>query len=224
MRNKASVLLLSAVFAVLGFCAVMALASLPALAQSKDDAVKAFIQTNIDRGISILKNKSITETEKRAQVRDMLTSLLDTKRIGLYALGDARAKASDADIAAYLDAFNHFMVESYVTRLNGYGGETLKITGVLDHAPGDYVVQSVLADPDMPDDPDPVHVDFRVFETDGKFAIVDANIAGVSLGRAQRSDFVGFLSQHDNSVPALTERLKMMTANFMKPEAQAPAQ
>lgn len=224
MRKRASGLSISAVLAVFGFCAALAIAALPTRASTTDDAAKAFIETNIEHGISILKNKTITDMEKRAQVREMLTNLLDTKKIGLYALGDARARASDADIAAYLDAFNHFMIESYVTRLNGYDGEGLKVTGVLDHAPGDFVVQSVLVDPSMPDDPDPVHVDFRVFDENGKFAIVDANIAGVSLGRAQRSDFVGYLSQHANSVPALTDRLKKMTADFLKPAPKAPAQ
>ena len=222
MRNGVSGFLVSAFLAVFAFAAATGFMAPQARAEANDDAARAFIQTSIDRGIAILKDKSLTEKERNARVRAILADLLDTRRIGLYALGDVRTKASRADLDAYLVAFRSFMIESYVSRLGGYGGQTLKITGVIDHAPGDYVVRSVLVDPANPGDPDPVHVDFRVFDENGAFAIVDADIAGVSLGRAQKSDFTGFLGQHNNSVPALTERLKTMTAEFTAPK-QKPA-
>ena len=60
---------------------------------SDDDAVQAFAQQNIDRGIAVLKNKDLTDAERRAQVHDILTELLDTTKIGLFALGPARATA-----------------------------------------------------------------------------------------------------------------------------------
>lgn len=193
-------------------------------ASSQDSAVESYVQTNIDHGIAILKDKSLAPAAKREQVRDLLSTLLDTKKIGLFALGPARAKASQADLDSYIAAFKAFMIGSYVTRLNGYGGQSLKVTGVIDHAPGDFVVTSVLVDPSNPDDPDPVHVDFRVLNENGKFAVVDASIAGVWLGLAQRDDFVGFLGQHDDSVPQLTAHLKEMTATFNAPKTAASGQ
>jgi len=70
-------------------------------------------------------------------------------------------------------------------------------------------------DPATPNDPDPIRVDFRILGSGGKFAVVDASIAGIWLGLAQRDDFGGFLSQHNGSVPALTAHLKEMTARFL---------
>ena len=57
--------------------------------------------------------------------------------------GRSRERPAQADLDAYVAAFNDFMIESYVTRLDGYGGQSLKVTGVIDHAPGDYVVTAV---------------------------------------------------------------------------------
>lgn len=200
---------------------VMALAASPARAD--DAGAKAFVQTNIDKGIAILKDKALPKAEQRQQVRELLSHLLDTKKIGLFALGAARAHASQADLDAYVAAFNTFMIESYVTRLSGYGGQSLKITGVIDHAPGDYIVTAVLVDPSAPDDPDPIRVMFRVLQEGDHYAVVDASIAGVWLGLAQRDDFVSFLGQHDNSLPELTAHLKEMTAKFDAPtKAAAP--
>ena len=220
-HNRAHGPLTSFFVAVMGLCAFLALAAMPARAGSADDvAAQGFIQQNIDHGIDILKNKSLTDAQRREQIHDLLSNLLDTTKIGLFALGSARSTASQADLDDYVTAFKAFMIASYETRLSGYGGQSLKVTSVIDHAPGDYIVSSVLVDPGNPGDPDPVRVDFRVLGETGKFAIVDASIAGVWLGLAQRDDFGGFLGQHNASVPALTAHLKDMTAGFL---AQANA-
>jgi phospholipid transport system substrate-binding protein len=203
--------------AACGLVAVIALSAGPAAAGST--GAEAFVQKNIDRGIALLKNKSLTDAGRRNQVHDLLVGLLDTKTIGLFALGPARKKASQADLDAYVSAFNEFMIANYESRLSGYGGQSLKVTGDIERAPGDHVVTAVLVDPAAPNDPDPVHVNFRVLDEGGKFAVVDASIAGVWLGLAQRDDFVGFLGQHGDSVPALTAHLKEMTAKF---EASSP--
>lgn len=192
----------------------IAMATPAAAAGAGDTAARTFIKQSIARGISILKDKSLSAAERDRQIHDFLAGLLDTKKIGLFALGDARAKASPSDLDAYIKAFKAFMIASYETRLGGYGGQNLKITGVLDHAPGDYVVTSVLVDPTAPNAPDPPQIDFRVLAENGGFAVVDAAVDGIWLGLAQRGDFVGFLSQHNESVPELTAHLKEMTAQF----------
>ena len=83
---------------------------------------------------------------------------------------------------------------------------------------------AVLVDPSSPADPDPIKVMFRVLEEGDHYAVVDASIAGVWLGLAQRDDFVGFLGQHNNSIPELTAHLKEMTAKFDAPPKAAAAQ
>jgi len=94
----------------------------------------------------------------------------------------------------------------------------MKVTGSVERAPGDYIVNVALFDPATPNDPDPVPISFRVAdEGSGKFAVVDAGIAGIWLGLAQQADFGGYLSRHGNSVQALGTHLQEVTAKLSKP-------
>lgn len=203
------------VLMVVGFVPGAAVVMVPFLAVAHAAApVETFVQQGIDQGIAILKNKALSDVERHDQVRDLLLRLMDAKRVGLFDLGPARDKASQADLDAYVDAFTAFTVASYESRLDGYGGQALRITASNERAPGDYLVTAVLVDPADPQEPDPVQVMFRVLDEGGKFAVVDASIAGVWMGLAQRDDFGGFLAAHGQSVPALTAHLKEMTATL----------
>lgn len=204
----------------LGFFATMALVVLPARAGAP---VETFVQQNVDRGVQILKDKTLSDEERRKEIRDLLTTVVDARKIGLFALGAARDTASQADLDAYSEAFKAFITASYESQLDGYGGQSLKVTGSVERAPGDEVVTAVLVDPANPADNNPVRIMFRVLDENGKLSIVDASIAGVWLGLAQRDDFGGFLGQHGGSVPALTDHLKEMTAKLTAPKAAATA-
>lgn len=199
---------------------VVTVADLTVLPAGAATPVEDFVQQNVDRGIAILKDKTLSDAERRKEVHTLLTTVVDTKKIGLFALGAARDKASPDDLAAYSDAFNAFLIANYESQLDGYGGQTLKVTGSVERAPGDEIVTAVLIDPANPGDTS-LQVVFRVLADNGKFAVVDASIAGVWLGLAQRADFEGFLSQHGGSVPELTAHLKEMTTQLEAPKTAA---
>jgi len=187
----------------------------PARAQAP---VEAFLQQSIDRGIAILKDKSLAPAERRARIGEFLAGVLDTQRMAKFMLGPARDKAAAAELDAYAEAYKAFTIATYESQLDGYDGQTLKVTDSIERAPGDYVVDAAVIDPAAPNDPVPLSVSFRVEdEGAGKFAVVDAGIAGIWLGLAQQADFGGYLSQHGNSIPALTAHLQQMAASLSVP-------
>ena len=177
--------------------------------------VETFVQQSVDRGIAVLKDKTLSEADRRKQIADFLAQTLDTRKMALFMLGAAREKAAASDLDVYSEAYKAFTIATYESELNGYGGQTLKVTGSTERAPGDYIVNATLVDPAAPSDPDPVPIAFRVEDQGGgKFAVVDASLAGIWLGLAQRADFGGYLSQHGNDVPALTAHLRQTTAKL----------
>jgi phospholipid transport system substrate-binding protein len=186
--------------------------------------VETFVQQSVDRGIAVLKDKSLDDAARRKQIGEFLAEVLDTKTMAMFMLGAAREKAAPSDVDAYAEVYKAFTIASYESQLNGYGGETLKVTGSVERAPGDYVVNAVVIDPSAPNNPMQIPIGFRVEdEGGGKFAVVDASVAGIWLGLAQRADFGGYLSQHADSVPALTTHLQEVTAKLSPPSTKAAA-
>jgi phospholipid transport system substrate-binding protein len=180
---------------------------------------ETFVQQGVDRGVAILKDTSLTDAQRRVQVEDLLGSLMNTHRLALFCLGNVAKTAAPEDVEAFAAAFEAFTKAKYSSQLGGYGGQTLKVTGSTDRSPSDHVVTAVLVPASGVPDPDPVTVLFRVLNEGDKYGVVDASIAGVWFGMAQRDDIQGFLSSNNNDVKKLTARMLEMTASL---KATAP--
>jgi phospholipid transport system substrate-binding protein len=203
---------------------VLAVAVLVGAGAKAATPVETFVQQNIDRGIAVLKDKSLDVAARRQQLADFMAQILDTKKMALFMIGDVRDKAAPPDLDTYAETYKAFTIASYESQLNGYGGQSLKVTGSVERAPGDYIVNAIVVDPSAPKDPNPLQVGFRVTdEGGGKYALVDASIEGIWLGLAQRAEFGSYLSQHGESVPALTAHLQEVTAQLSGAGATASA-
>jgi len=197
------------------FCALVLVLSFAAFAPAAYAAAanpaEAFVQQNIDKGYVILNNASLGNPQRRSQFRDFMLSLTDTKRIGLFTLGQYANSASKGDIDAFTAAFTDYAVAVYESRLSKYKGQTLKVTGSISRAADDTVVNAEVVDPNAPKG-QPIKVGFRVRKTsEGRPIVTDINVEGVWLALSQRSDFTAFLQMHGGSLTALTDNLKMQT-------------
>jgi len=169
---------------------------------------ETFVQQNIDKGYAIL-NASLSDDQRRAQFRTFMLGLTDTRRIGMFTLGQYATGASKADLDKFTDAFIDYAVAVYESRLSKYKGQTLKVTGSSERAADDIVVNADVVNPNSSNG-QPFKVGFRVRKTsDGHPIITDMQVEGVWLALSQRSDFTGFLQQHGGSLAALTDNLHM---------------
>jgi phospholipid transport system substrate-binding protein len=191
---------------------IVAFGVLPARAQDAS-AAQNYVQSNVQTALGILQDTSLSASDRRERIHSFLLSLLDTQRVALFMLGPAQSTASPDAVSAYVEACRDFMVANYDSKLGNYAGQTLRVTGATQHAPGDFVVSAVVVDP-AANGKAPPEVYFRVVDEDGTFRIVDASIEGVWLAVAERADFQGFLSAHNGDVAALTAHLRDMTAQL----------
>jgi phospholipid transport system substrate-binding protein len=187
-----------------------AFAAQPARAASP---AETFIDQNVQKGLSILADKSLSDQARRDKFRTFLLGLTDLKRIALFTLGPAKRTASEAEKAAFVDAFRDFAVSIYETRLTSYSGQTLKVTGSQSTSRGDTIVNTTLVDPHASTN-QPLPVAFRVSNSDGKMVVIDVNVLGVWLAIEERDQFSSFLGDHGNSLPALVAHLKELTAQM----------
>jgi phospholipid transport system substrate-binding protein len=198
--------------ALVAACIVAAAAFMTSAPASAASPPEAYVQENVQRGLQILNNHSIPDVQRRAQFRDFLTGLTDIRRIALFTLGSSRRTASPADLESFVNAFRDYAIAVYESRLTQYSGQTLKVVGSTDRAPGDTIVSTVLVDPSAKTQgQQPIEVDFRVLNDNGRFVVIDVSIAGVWLAIEERDQFSAFLEQNNDSVPALVSHLNGLT-------------
>jgi phospholipid transport system substrate-binding protein len=193
-------------------CVMAAAALLASVPASAASPAESYVQENVQRGLQILNNHSVPDVQRRALFRDFLTGLTDIRRIAVFTLGSSKRTASPADVESFVNAFRDYAIAVYESRLTQYSGQTLKVVGSTDRAPGDTVVSTVLVDPSAKTQgQQPIEVDFRVLNDNGKFVVIDVSIAGVWLAIEERDQFSAFLEQNNDSIPALVSHLNDLT-------------
>src|SRR5258707_6000855 len=94
------------------------------------------------RGSLTLNNVALTADQRHSQFRNVMLSVIEIKRIGLFTLGQYANGASNADIDAFTNAFTDYAVVVYESRLRKYKGLTLTVTGSIQRATDDVVVDA----------------------------------------------------------------------------------
>jgi phospholipid transport system substrate-binding protein len=196
---------LALVVAGIGLVAAPASAAPPA---------EAFVQTNITRALGILNNKGAGVDQKRTQFETFLLGLTDMKRIANFTLGSYRRTASQQDQDAFAAAFQSYAIAVYQSYFSKYAGQTLKVTGSQERAPGDTIVQTQLIDPNDHSGQAPLEVDFRILQDNGKMVVIDFSVAGIWLALEERDQFSAFLGQNNGSIPTLVSHLHDLAKGF----------
>jgi phospholipid transport system substrate-binding protein len=182
----------------LAFAGFMAAAPAAAATPAED-----FVSANIQKGLMILNDSQISQSERSAKFEQLLLGATDMKRVAVFALGKYGETASAADRDAFAQAFQHYAIAVYQSYLVKYAGQTLTVTGSTAHGADDAVVATKLNDPGGR----AMEVDFRVRSNTGAPVIVDFSVAGMWLAPEERDQFVAFLDQNGGSIPALIAHL-----------------
>ena len=167
------------------------------------NAAEAFIGGNIQSGFDILNDRSASPAQRRERFAAFALGLTDVKRVALFLLGRYATGASQADLDAYLAAYQDYVLTLYQSYFALYAGQNLRVISSRERAPDDFVVTTNMVGPNST----PLEIDFRV-RTDGpKPVLVDVGVAGVWLALAQRDQFLAVLAQNNGDIKALTAHL-----------------
>jgi phospholipid transport system substrate-binding protein len=192
----------SAAFVMATLCMVLVAEEVRATPQTE-----AFIQQNFDKGYLILNDMSLSDAQRREQFRTLLLGLAASRRIAMFTLGSYAMGAAPATVDTFTQAFTNYSISVYEKGLNRYQGQALKVTGSLDRAADDSVVQAELVSPNQ-SGAQPIKIAFRVRRNEtGAPTITDILLDGVSLATTERDEFTAYLKQHDGNIQELTKRL-----------------
>jgi ABC-type transporter MlaC component len=174
------------------FIAILAtlFVAMPILAQpvraASANPAEAFVQENVDRAFAILNNTAVPEEQRYAQFRELILSLMDARRIGMFTLGPYANRASQAEIESFIAAFSDYTIRFiYGAGFAQTEGNAPKVTGSTQRAVDDVVVNCEAEGPSA----QPIKVAFRVRRSaDGRPIVTDLQVEGVWLALLQRSD------------------------------------
>ncbi|MEQ1863283.1 MAG: ABC transporter substrate-binding protein [Micropepsaceae bacterium] len=186
-----------------------------AVAVAANPDAESFAQRLIDQGVGILRDRS--DPQRRAKFREFIMQYADARKTAIFALGNYKRGASDADVEAYVQAFTAYATAVYESRLDQYKGQTLKVVGSTDNRPGDVTVNMIVVDPAARQ---PLRVAFRLLGGGGSYRFVDVQVEGIWLSIEQREQFAGFLSQNGGNVPRLTAHLTAQAQQINSGTAQ----
>jgi phospholipid transport system substrate-binding protein len=132
-----------------------------AAAASAPPPAEAYVQANVQVGLALLNNHTESTDQKREQFEHFILGLTDMKRIANFTLGQYKRTASPQEQEAFAAAFQNYAVAVYQSYFAKYSGQTLKVTGSQQRAPGDTIVTTQLIDPNDKSGQPPLEVDFR---------------------------------------------------------------
>jgi len=168
---------------------------------------ETFVQANVNKGLAILNNKGISAEQRRVQFQQFILGLTDMRRIATFTLGQYKNSATPQERDQFVAAFQNYATAVYQSYFSKYTGQSLRVTGSQERAPGDTIVQTQLMDPNDHSGNQPLEVDFRVSGDNGKFIVIDFSVAGIWLAIEERDQFSSFLGQNGGDVKTLIKHL-----------------
>jgi phospholipid transport system substrate-binding protein len=195
--------------------AMAAFLQVPA-ARADDSTAKTFVQQSIDKSFAILKDTSLAEQERDMKFRAFLGSIIDIKRVAVFALGPYAQNASPKQIDNFVNSFSDYFLNMFHAGLDqGLGGETIAVTGSTTRAADDVIVTASIAGADGGSQSDiPMNLSFRVRKNAaGKDVIVDVLLGGISVAVTQRDEFSSYLQQHGGNIEQLSAELERRVAS-----------
>lgn len=188
--------------------AVAAFSVAPPASATAEGRSSQFVERLGRDAITVLTDEGLSREARLAGFRQLLRDGFAIEAIGRFVLGRHWTQASGEQRAAFLVAFEDFVVNSYAARFSQYGGETLRIVDERADGESGHAVNSQIVRPSAP----PIMVQWRVRDAEGGPKIVDVVIEGVSLAITQRSEFASVIQQNGGRIDPLIEQLRQKSA------------
>ena len=183
--------------------------SLNTLAHANFESEEKFVSDFAASAINILGDESLNNNDKNKQFTDLVMSSIDMNLISKFVLSRYWKTASDQQKISYLNAFEEYFISSYANKLDQYSGE--KVVIVSSEAAKKFVIvkSNIVRDGA---DTLKIELNWRLLTRDDQTKIIDLSIEGISLIVAQREEFQSFLSNNNEDLDALINRLKTINA------------
>ncbi|MDR3425358.1 MAG: ABC transporter substrate-binding protein [Alphaproteobacteria bacterium] len=179
-----------------------------------------FIQDLGNNALGVIKDKSLTQTQRSEKYDNLLRSAFDLKTIGHFVVGRAWDAATPEQRQEYMQLFEKLVVKTYGDRMKFYSGESFRVTSVRSESEKDFMVSSEIV---HLGGQQPTRVDWRVRQDNGKLAIIDVIVDGVSQSVTQRQEYASIIERDNGKLDKLlTDMRQRLQGQGTQPENSNP--
>jgi phospholipid transport system substrate-binding protein len=171
------------------------------------------VKSCLSRVVAIVQSQSAGATQagtRRGEIRQAAAEMFDFDEMSQRILGQHWKERSPQEQDEFVRLFTELLERAYLTSIGTY--RLASITFQAESINGSYAqVQSRMASGKG----EGVAVAYRLFESDGRWAVYDVAVDGISLVSSYRSQFNSMLRR--SSFAQLLEHLKSRTAALAAP-------
>lgn len=176
----------------------------PGLVRASADP-SVFVSKLANSAFATLGDKTMNEKERFEKFKVLLSEGIDLPRVGRFVLGAHWRRTDPAQQAEYQSLFGNYVIAAYAGRLKDYTGAKMTVKNSTLTDKGEHIVSTLVV---HPKNPEPVHVDWRLREMEGKLRVLDMSIEGISMALTQRSEFSSIIQQNGGDINVLLARLR----------------
>jgi phospholipid transport system substrate-binding protein len=174
-----------------------------------------------DQVLKVLENPALTPPQRREAVRSLASEAFDTTETAQRALGVHWQQRTPAEREQFVKLFANLLEQTYISRIDEYGGEHLEYVG--EQVDGDKATVRARI---ITSKGSVVAVESRVIQKGGRWLIYDILIENLSLISNYRSQFDRVIrtSSYGELVKRLQARVDALNEKDKIPRgtAQAP--
>jgi phospholipid transport system substrate-binding protein len=178
-------------------------------AMTQDSNEAAFIESLANQAVETLRDQSLPLESREARFRDLLRDGFAIDKIGRFVIGKYWRQMTPEQQDDYLELYGEWVLKTYSSRLGGYSGQTFEVTKTVKTDKGDIFVSSRINHPDYAE---PVRVDWRVRNIDGRPKVIDIVVEGISMLVTQRSEFSAVLGK--DGIDGLLDTMRVRVSKF----------
>lgn len=165
----------------------------------------AFVERFMAEAQDLLADDKIGDGERARVFRGLLDSGFDFEVITRYVLDEHWYKASDEERSAFRRVFADYLFTIYEGHLGGFDEVSLKVVAARQKGDKGAQVRSRVL---KAADGSALNVEWRLWQANGQWRIVDLLVQGVSLVKAYREQFASLVDGSPGDVAAVLAALQ----------------
>ena len=177
----------------------------PAHDQALQAPAGKFVQDLGDHAIKVITNKQLSSEQRNTEFSKVLNDSFDLKTIGRFVIGRSWNVATPSQQDEYMNLFKALVIKNYGDRMSLASGENFQVVGLRPESEMDATVLSQVT---HSDGSKPTTIDWRVRQKDGKMAIIDVIVEGISLSVTLRQEYAAVIQSHGGQIDGLLDVMR----------------